>query len=138
MPSEQWRPVVESALYEVSDQGRVRRVNTCRSLMAVMRRGYPRVTILTESGERLSRSVHRLVAEAFIPNPKNLPIVHHRNGHKDDARASNLEWVTQRTNVNAYHGERRLTIHEFTRELKKLHKRFDEITEKLCQLLLNS
>lgn len=138
MPSEQWRPVVESALYEVSDQGRVRRANTCRSLMTVMRRGYPRVTILTESGERLSRSVHRLVAEAFIPNPKNLPVVHHRNGHKEDARASNLEWVTQRTNVNAYHGERRLTIHEFARELQKLHKRFDEITEKLCQLLLNN
>ena len=138
MPSEQWRPVVESALYEVSDQGRVRRARDCRHLMASMRDGYPRVTILTESGERLNRSVHRLVAEAFIPNPKNLPVVHHRNGHKDDARASNLEWVTQQTNVNAYHGERRLTIHEFTRELKKLHDRFDELTEKVCQLLLNS
>lgn len=138
MPSEQWRPVIESALYEVSDQGRVRRAKNCRLLMACMCEGYPRVTIITESGERLNRLVHRLVAEAFIPNPNDLPIVHHRNGHKEDARASNLEWVTQRTNINAYHGERRLTIHEFTRELKKLHERFDELTEKICQLLLNS
>ena len=138
MPSEQWRPVIESSLYEVSDQGRVRRTKNGRHLMTVISSGYPRVTIITESGQRLHRSVHRLVAKAFIPNPNDLPIVHHRNGHKEDARASNLEWVTQRTNVNAYHGERRLTIHEFTRELKKLHDRFDEITEKICQLLLNN
>ena len=138
MSSEQWRPVAESALYEVSDHGRVRRAENCRHLMTFIRAGYPRVKIITESGERLTRSVHRLVAEAFIPNPNNLPVVHHRNGHKGDARASNLEWVTQRTNINAYHGERRLTIHEFTRELKKLHERFDELTEKVCQLLLNS
>lgn len=138
MPKEQWRTVIGSDHYEVSNHGRVRRKGSQRHLIPFTRNGYPCVTVINSNGRRRHRSVHRLVAEAFIPNKNDLPIVHHRNGHKEDARAGNLEWVTSRANSSAYHGERRLTIHEFMRELQKLHKRFDEITEKICQLLLNN
>lgn len=56
-------------------------------------RGYPTVSLCV-NGKESYKTVHRLVATAFIPNRDNLPQVNHINGDKTDNRIENLEWVT--------------------------------------------
>lgn len=92
---ELWRRVKGHLKYEVSNMGRVRVFET----KALLRphedgRGYLRVDL-----DKIHCKLHRLVAEAFIPNPENKPIVNHKKGNKHDCRASQLEWMTVSENT---------------------------------------
>ena len=62
------------------------------------RYGYLRVT-LSKDYERKSCYVHRLVAEAYIPNPDNLPEVDHIDNDKNHNYVNNLQWITRKDNV---------------------------------------
>ncbi len=72
------------------------------------------------AGRKLHRTVHRLVALAFIPNPDGKPHVNHINGDRSDSAASNLEWVTARENserkVNPAKSIRGRGVVQLTRE----------------------
>src|SRR5215471_20292978 len=91
-PFEEWRPIARCPLYEISNLGRVRRVTILSSY--VNTEGYPTVQMWQGNSTRTSGAVHRLLAEAFLPNPDNLPQVDHKNANKLDYSLSNLEWVT--------------------------------------------
>lgn len=65
--------------------------------------GHKRVTIFTKQGKK-KYLVHRLVAQAFIPNPNNYPQINHIDGVKSNNHYSNLEWCTQSMNtLHSYH-----------------------------------
>lgn len=61
-------------------------------------RGYLKIG-LSKNNKRMYFRVNRLVAESFVPNPDNNPHVNHKNGIKEDNRASNLEWVSISENL---------------------------------------
>ncbi len=109
----QWLPVKGyEELYEVSDTGEVRSVDRVlsvtnqkerlfkgRVLLQTMNKQvqYKQVSLWKEN-KGTSYYVHRLVAEAFIPNPKGKPEVNHIDGNRQNNHISNLEWVTSGEN----------------------------------------
>ncbi|RYF29600.1 MAG: hypothetical protein EOO17_00860 [Chloroflexi bacterium] len=60
---------------------------------------YPRVTLYKPGVRGKTKSIHRLLCEHFIKNPKNLPLVNHINGNTNDFRLNNLEWASHEYNV---------------------------------------
>lgn len=85
--------------YQVSNEGRVRSLRRENILKPSNNRGYKYVVFSVEN-KRNTKKVHRLVAEAFIPNPQNKPYIDHINTIKDDNRAENLRWCTPKENSN--------------------------------------
>lgn len=99
-----WKPIQGFEKYLVSDNGQVWSLYTHRALTpAIDKYGYERVALFKD-GKAHTRTVHRLVARAFVPNPLNLPTVNHINEVKTDNRVKNLEWASVADNDN--HGTR--------------------------------
>ena len=63
------------------------------------RGGYLRARLVSKHGIDITKLVHRLVAEAFIPNPNNYPFIDHINGDKTDNSVNNLRWCTRSMNM---------------------------------------
>lgn len=119
MTEEMWKDIKGfEGKYQVSSEGRVKSLarkfvdnfghkqNIKERILKVRTniQGYKKVTIYDIYGKRKSLSVHRLVCEAFHPNPDNKPEVNHIDEDKSNNRACNLEWVTSKENCN--HGTR--------------------------------
>lgn len=103
MKKEEWKEIDwvkgYEKLYEISNYGNVRYSDTKKLKKSCNSHGYRNISLVNGSGIAKVINIHRLVAIAFIPNPKNLPCVNHKNGIKSDNRVSNLEWCSNLENV---------------------------------------
>ena len=107
MENEVWKDIEGyEGRYQVSNIGRVRSLSLGkiakfrpehhgRVLKPYLTRyGYYVVDLFYDTNKKRHHLVHRLVAQAFIPNPDNLPQINHKNEIKTDNRVENLEWCT--------------------------------------------
>lgn len=93
-----WKPIKDFPRYSVSSTGRVRNDITQVCLKPwLIGRGYKKIELWNESGFQRFR-VHRLVADAFIPNPLNKQSVNHKDGNPCNNLTTNLEWCTSEEN----------------------------------------
>ena len=99
---ETWKKLRDYPSYEVSDLGLIRDAEThCPIRTRVNAHGYCIFGIRKgiEGRRQKILTVHREVANAFIPNPHNLPQINHIDGDKTNNAVSNLEWCTQQENM---------------------------------------
>lgn len=144
---EEWRPAKGfEGLYEVSNTQKVRSLgrfvkcgygkmkkNKEKILTPYICNGYYAYNLRKE-GRTVKAYLHRLIAEAFIPNPENYPQIDHINTVRTDCRIENLKWCTSKQNQNnpctrekmrrnAYENEGCKTKRTVTRDLKGLNKK---------------
>ena len=140
LPNEEWLDIKDyEGLYQVSNMGRVRRIPNGKIKIFKIAEKYSsyQTAHLSKNGVSKICKVHRLVAQAFIPNPENKPSVNHIDVNKWNNRADNLEWVDQKENtlhairlgLRDYHQPnkncRKLTP-EDVRYIRKNYKRGDK------------
>lgn len=102
---EEWKELpIGGGYYLVSSKGRVLSLcnNIPRELKPFINNGYHYITI-----DGKDERVNRLVAKAFIENPDNLPVVHHKDGCKLNNDISNLQWTTYSENTKEYYRQKK-------------------------------
>ena len=130
---EMWRSIKGyEGLYEISNKGRVkslaryykafgyRKIIIEEKIMSPVEspQGYYQIG-LSKEGAKKHVQIHRLVAQAFIPNPQSLPFINHKDENKKNNCVDNLEWCTPEYNVNYGSGIARAKEARKTKKIKR-------------------
>ena len=109
---EVWKDVIGyEGLYQVSDQARVRnsKGQILKQCVKVGKCVYYKYVQLYKDGRYKMKYVHRIMAECFLPNPNNLPIINHKDEDGTNNRLDNLEWCTVEYNSNYGNAKRNMS-----------------------------
>jgi hypothetical protein len=103
MNKEIWKPIDNYLNYMVSNFGRIKNINyrgtgKTKFIKGTKHNNYTYIT-LSKNNKLKAYLLHRLVAEAFIPNPENKPCINHKDCNRQNNRTDNLEWCTQKENI---------------------------------------
>ena len=102
-------------LYKVNKQGEVYSYITNKKIKGSIDSNDYRQMHLSKNGEHKKKSLHRIVAEAFLPNPNNLPEVNHKDGNKLNNSVDNLEWCSSSYNqIHAFKNGLQQRIYVFS------------------------
>lgn len=125
---ENWKDIDEFEGFLISTKGRCYSQKTKRMLKAQKySNGYLFYSFKIK-GIQYTRSIHRLMAKAFIPNPENKPQVDHINGIRDDNRLENLRWATQtENNLNPITNAKHINGLKNSENAKKALKKATEV-----------
>ena len=137
------KPIKDFENYTITSEGKV--LNSKRKELSIWKDnvGYLQV-ILYKNNKKYYKRIHRLVAEAFIPNPTNLPQVNHINGDKTKNTVDNLEWIDNKNNTqhgydnNLYHSKHRnIKIEVYDKITHQLIDTYKSIRETANELNIN-
>lgn len=146
-----WKPIPGIPDYDVSSFGRIRSWRTVghrdyrrkepRTLKPTTDKyGYVHIKLQRFFGSKgISVTIHRLVAQSFVPNPENLEFVNHQTGFKGDNRADGLTWVTKSENsrhawANGLHKRDRFAM---AKKMVDARKAYRPISDDMVRMIRN-
>lgn len=162
LPNEEWRDIIGYEDYQISSLGRVkvkeRDIIYCNGniyhkkehLLRINNNGNGYLQVgLSKNNQRKNFLIHRLVAQAFIPNPYNLPQVNHKSEKKDENFVENLEWCDAEynnswgTKIERHRSKltgRKLSEEAIKKRTEKIlgQKRSEETKRKMSEAMLSS
>ena len=126
-----WKDIEGCNTHQVSDKGRIYVVTTDQIIYGYLSHGYRYVNITDFEGKKHKYAVHRLVAQAFVPNPENKPQVDHIDSNPLNNEASNLRWVSQEEQLN---NEETKKKKQLGAERKQRHWKVKPLLEKIFEI----
>ena len=134
---EEWKNVIDNENYSVSNKGCVKNNKTNTLLNgSILEIGYHRVGLMY-NGKVKQFFIHRLVAEAFIPNLENKNTVNHKSKNRSDNRVENLEWATSlEQNIHKNIKNKNYTEHRNGKPFLRIDKETGNIIEEYSSIML--